>query len=35
MILTVEYQVYTRSDFTTEDVEDYFNYMGMLAAEVG
>jgi len=24
----------TREEYTTLDVEDYFNYMGMLAAEV-
>lgn len=24
----------SRSDFSTQEVEDYFNYMGMLAAEV-
>ena len=25
----------TRDDYSREDVEDYFNYMGMLASEVG
>ena len=24
----------TRDDYSREDVEDYFNYMGMLASEV-
>ena len=34
LLLLAALPTLTREDFSAQEVEDYFNYMGMLAAEV-